>query len=238
MNRLLLSLVCIFSFVGSNAQHETDNWYFGLMAGINFSAGVATAQYGGMTTNTEGCSSISDASGNLLFYTDGVYVWNRNHQQMPNGSGLHGSTSSTQSALVVPKPGSSTEYYIFTVDETGNANGFEYSIVDMTLAGGLGDVSSLNVHVLDYVTEKLTAVQKMNSNDYWIAVHEWNSNAFYVYLLTSAGLQAPVISNTGIVHRNDSIQYTYGQMKFNTCGNMIGVAIAYMDRYCSAFLFR
>jgi hypothetical protein len=229
MNKYILSLIFILSFTASHAQHEADNWYFGLMAGINFSSGTAVAQYGGVTSNTEGCSSISDASGNLLFYTDGVYVWNKNHQQMPNGSGLHGSTSSTQSALVVPKPGSTTEYYIFTVDEIGGPNGFEYSIVDMTLDGGLGDVSTLNVHVLDYVTEKLTAVRQVNTGNYWIAVHEWGTDAFYVYLLTSAGLQSPVLSHTGIVHDDSQIQYTYGQMKFNPCGNMIGAAIGYLD---------
>ncbi len=229
MNKLILSLIFLFFFAAANAQHETDNWYFGLMAGINFSTGVATAQYGGMTSNTEGCSSISDASGNLLFYTDGVNVWNKNHQQMPNGSGLHGNTSSTQSALVVPKPGSTNLFYIFTVDEIGGPYGFEYSVVDMTLDGGLGDVDSLNVHVLNNVTEKLTAVQKESTPDFWIAVHEWGSDAFYVYMLTSAGLQAPVISHTGIVHRNDTIQNTFGQMKFNPCGNMIGAAIYASD---------
>jgi hypothetical protein len=229
MNRFLLSFACIFSFVAANAQHETDNWYFGLMAGINFSSGTAVAQYGGATSNTEGCSCISDVSGNLIFYTDGVFVWNKNHQQMPNGSGLHGSTSATQSALIVPLPGSTTLYYIFTVDEIGGPNGFEYSIVDMTLDGGLGDVSSLNVHVLDNVTEKLTGVGQDNTGNYWIAVHGWGSDAFYVYLLTSTGLQTPVISHTGIVHRNDTIQNTFGQMKFNPCGNMIGAAIYASD---------
>jgi hypothetical protein len=36
----------------------------------------------------EGCATISNSSGQLLFYTDGITVYNRNHQVMPNGTGL------------------------------------------------------------------------------------------------------------------------------------------------------
>ncbi|MFC7667853.1 hypothetical protein ACFQT0_10980 [Hymenobacter humi] len=51
----------------------------------------------------------------LLFYTNGETVWNRKHQPMPNGRKLMGSGSSTQSALIVPDPGSGNVFYIFTV---------------------------------------------------------------------------------------------------------------------------
>jgi hypothetical protein len=228
MKKLLL-IILIFASLLSYSQHQTDNWYFGWNAGIDFSSGTPVAITGGALVTTEGCSSISDNAGNLLFYTDGVSVWNRNNIVMPNGTGLFGSVSSTQSALVVPKPGSSTEYYIFTLDEIGGPNGFCYSIVDMTLDGGLGDVTIKNDSILGNVTEKLTAVQQSSTGDYWVAVHEWGTDAFYAYLLTSSGLSAPVISNTGIVHSNASIQYTYGQMKFNPCGDMIAAAMGYLD---------
>jgi hypothetical protein len=228
MKKYFLSLLLILSLTVFG-QHQTDNWYFGWNAGIDFSSGIPLAVTGGALVTTEGCSSISDNAGNLLFYTEGVSVWNRNHQVMPNGTGLLGNVSSTQSALVVPKPGSTTEYYIFTVDEIGGPNGFRYSIVDMTLDGGLGDVTVKNILILNNVTEKLTAVQQTSSGNYWIAVHEWGTDAFYVYLLTSSGLSAPVVSNTGIVHSNLNIQNTFGQMKFNPCGNMIAAAMAYLD---------
>ena len=68
----------------------------------------------------EGCSSISDPAGNLLFYSDGRDVWDANHQLMPNadyysGSGLLGDPSSTSSAVIIPKPGDTNKYFIFTV---------------------------------------------------------------------------------------------------------------------------
>jgi hypothetical protein len=228
MKKLILATFISIT-LSSFAQHQTDNWYFGWNAGIDFSSGLPVAVTGGQIVTTEGGSSMSDNTGNLLFYTEGVSVWNRNHQVMPNGTGLFGSVSSTQSALAVPKPGSTTEYYIFTVDEIGGPNGFCYSIVDMTLDSGRGDVTVKNGLILANVTEKLTAVQQSSTGNYWIAVHQWGTDAFYVYLLSSTGLSAPVISNTGIVHSNASIQYTYGQMKFNPCGDMIAAAMGYLD---------
>ena len=40
-----------------------------------------------------------------MFYTDGRYVYNKMHNVMPNGSGLMGHSSSTQSAIIVLQPG-------------------------------------------------------------------------------------------------------------------------------------
>lgn len=158
--------------VNASAQHETDHWFFGVHAGLDFSSGIVVAESGGQVYTNEGCSSMSDASGNLLFYTDGITVWNRNHEEMPSGTGLDGGSSSTQAALIVPDPAGVSKYYVFTTDETGGPNGFRFSIVDMTLQGGLGDVAIKDSLVRDTVTEKLAAVRQGHKGDYWIAVHE------------------------------------------------------------------
>src|SRR5688572_26234943 len=230
MKRFLLLLLLFYS-IHLHAQHEADKWYFGVNAGLDFFNGPPVAISGGALVTNEGCATISDNNGNLLFYTDGVTVWNRAHQIMPNGTGLFGGISSTQSSICVPLPGSTTLYYLFTVDEIGGPNGFRYSIVDMTLDGGNGDVdiNNKNVPVLAPVTEKLTAMRQ-TAQQYRIAVHEWGTDAFYVYQLTSAGLQPnPVISNVGSVHNMSVIQNTYGAMKFSPCGDKIAAAIGYQD---------
>ena len=70
-------------------------------------------------------------------------VYNKNHTVMPNGTGLLGHASSTQSAIIVKKPQSNTIYYIFTVDGfSGAGGGFHYSEVDLTLQGSLGDINA------------------------------------------------------------------------------------------------
>ena len=146
------------------AQFEAANWYFGENAGIHFnsSTGEVTALTDGKINTYEGSSSISDEDGNLLFYTDGTTVYNRNHEVMENGYFLYGNSSSTQSAIVVPFPGNDNLFYIFTVDtvisNSDTSEGFNYSIVDITENGGLGRVTLKNQNLLSYSSEKLSAV--------------------------------------------------------------------------------
>lgn len=147
------------------AQGETSNWYFGQGAGIKFeNDGSVTTLTDGQLDTFEGCSTISDSFGNLLFYTDGIRVFNRNHNIMQNGTGLLGDPSSTQSAIIIPKPGDEDKLYIFTVDTStfeGDPNlGLRYSLVDMSLDNGNGAVTDKNIKLLDYCSEKITAVVK------------------------------------------------------------------------------
>lgn len=212
------------------AQKQTDKWYFGNGVGLDFGTGTPSVIAGGMGgyAPSEGCSVMSDASGNLLFYTDGVTVVNKNHVTMANGTGLMGGISSTQAALIVPQPGSNGIYYIFTTDDYGGTNGLRYSIVDMNLASGVGSVTVKNALLLNPSTEKVTAVKDPFNNRYWIAAHEWGTNNFYAYELSSTGISAPVISAMGTAHTG-TMQNTYGQMKFNPCGNKLAVAVGYTD---------
>jgi gliding motility-associated-like protein len=208
MKRFALFLVFTLIFSGKNsfAQHlEANIWYFGKNAGLDFNSGTPVALTGSQLNTLEGCLTISDKNtGQLLFYSDGIKVWNRNHTQMPNGNGLWGHPSSTQSGVVVPKPGSTTEYYIFTVPaQAGYVNGISmgaYSIVDMTLDGGLGDVTLKNQPLLSPAVEKITAVRHCNGRDVWVIMHKWNSNQFYAFLVSPTGVAAPVISSAGVFY--------------------------------------
>lgn len=239
MVKKLLFFVFLFGiFFQASAQHEADKWYFGVLAGLDFSTGSPVAISGSLNSS-EGTAAISSAAGNLLFYTDGVSVWNSSNATMPNGTGLMGDVSTTQSAIIVPSPSSASQYYIFTLAADGGSAGFRYSIVDMSLDGGLGDVtSSKNVPLTDTVTEKLSAVKDAAGTGYWIMIHKWGNNKFYAYHLTSTGVSAPVISSVGSVHTYapTAIQNTYGQMKFNMCGDKLALCTGYLD-YAELFDF-
>ena len=89
-------------------------WYFGIDAGLDFKTEPPTILTDGKVNTWEGCASISDASGNLLFSTDGITIWAKDQSVMPNGSNLLGNPSSTQSAIIVPDPGNANLYYVFT----------------------------------------------------------------------------------------------------------------------------
>lgn len=204
------------------AQKELNNWFFGNNAGLNFNSGTPSSLPGGKVVSAAGSSSISDKQGNLLFYSDGVTVWNKNHQPMPNGTGLNGNVGSTQTVLITYHPGNKDLYYIFTVDKAGRSKGFQYSVVDMRLNGGLGDVdvTQKNIDFNLFVSEKLTAVKNKNGRDLWLIVHAYNSDAFFVYSIDCKGLLAfPSIYNIGSVISSPS--NTPGYLKASPDGKKV-----------------
>ncbi len=142
MKRLILVASVLSFAILSQAQKETDHWFFGTSAGMDFNSGTPIQEVGAVFSMNEGSAALSTSSGSLRFYTDGMQIWNANHANMPNGTGLLGNVSSTQSAIIVPNPSNLNEYYVFCVAADGDTAGFTYSIVDMTLDGGLGDVTA------------------------------------------------------------------------------------------------
>jgi gliding motility-associated-like protein len=196
------------STVNSSGQ-EGNIWYFGNNAGITFETNPPSALNNGAISTFEGCATFSDNQGNLLFYTDGMFVYNKLHQQMPNGFGLLGNPSSAQSGVIVPKPGSQTDFYVFTVAAEGGSNGFRYSELDMTLDGGLGDViiPSKNTLLFAPSAEKVAAVAHANGVNYWVISHGINNNSYYAYLLDFNGINNPVISNVGQIESNPGWGY-------------------------------
>ncbi|MBN2682945.1 MAG: hypothetical protein JXR58_10590 [Bacteroidales bacterium] len=240
MKFLLLLISIGFFLVDSSCQKQGNIWYFGNMAGVNFNDNPPTALFDGQTYLTsfsphnEGCSTISDSAGNLLFYSNGEVLFDRNHDVMPNGQ-LLGHISSTQAALIVPRPLSSRYYYVFTTDaffENELQFGFRFSIVDLCLNNGLGDVISdyKNVKLLDTVSEKIACVRHSNGVDYWVVVHKFFSNAFYSFLITDSGINEPIISNTGSQHGNildpSSIFTSIGQMKISPDGSLLALCFS------------
>lgn len=189
--------ICAFS-LNLYSQGQANNWYFGANAGLTFNTNPPSALTNGALNTSEGCATLSDANGNLLFYTDGIRVYNRNHVQMPNGNGLLGDPSSAQSGIIIPKPGSNTNYYIITVPTTG-ANGMRYSEVDMTLNGGLGDVLTTNKNTLMFQpsSEKVTAVKHANNLYYWVIGRTNGAGrSYYAFLIDCNGVNlTPIISN-------------------------------------------
>src|ERR1700722_3230078 len=129
MKRVVLILIVLCAFFAEKSYSQPQNWnrYFGDSAALNFSSGSPVLVTGSNMNVWEGCATISDASGNLLFYTDGVSVWNKNNIVMPNGTGLFGGWSSTQAALIIPKPDSANIFYIFTIEGEGYPEGMNYS---------------------------------------------------------------------------------------------------------------
>jgi len=149
----------------------------------------------------------------LLFYTEGSYVWDQNGNLMPNGSDLTGlpnlsgnespTISTAQGAIIVPMPDSVHKYYIFSLTSienriNGNAGKLYYSIVNMDLNGGLGDVVAGEKGILidSGLSERMTAIVG-NQCNIWLLVCSPDS-LFKAYEITALGIAAnPVISSVG-----------------------------------------
>ena len=192
----ILLLFCTLNILG---QGEANFWFFGQNAGINFNSGNPVSISGSLNTN-EGCSSFSDKNGNLLFYSDGTTVWDKNNTPMPNGNGsLKGHPSSTQSAIIVPNPGDNNLFYIFTVgaivDNIGEF-GFHCYTVDMTQNNGLGDIVRTPIDLSDGRnedwSEKVASVKGNSCNTFWII--SLVQNTFYSYKVDIDGLHPPIKS--------------------------------------------
>ncbi len=222
--QLLIFLTLLLFAIPVSAQKEAAIWYFGHGAGLDFNSGSPITLTNGKLFTDEGCTTISDKNGHLLFYTDGSLVYDKNHQLMPNGTGLFGHRSSTQSAIIVPKPKDPNLYYIFTVDEPNPANvddiptnnqdppnsGLNYSLVDLRLNNGSGDIvsSEKNVPLVTYdvnntedvkfkCSEKITAVQHADGFSFWVVTHF--KNTFYSFKISTNGIdQTPIKTTTSV----------------------------------------
>jgi gliding motility-associated-like protein len=214
------------------AQREDYQWRFGRKVGLDFTVDVnnPSLELSNMMQN-EGVSSIADAQGNLLFYTNGIDVWDQNGDLMPNGEDLLGNISSTQSALIVQQPGSS-RYYIFTTDACDpqtfldcDNDGLRYTVVDMSLNGGLGDVvpTEKNVQLMGNCSEKITAVAHSNGVDRWIIAAQKLTENFYAYRLTPTGIfPGVVISNLSTLPNPSLSGVSY--MKLRPDGQQLAIA--------------
>jgi gliding motility-associated-like protein len=215
------------------SQHQADNWFFGENAGLSFSSGTPTPIIGGALNTEEGCTSISDASGNLLFYTNGENVFNVNHAIMPNGTGLHGHQSSTQSAIIVPKPNTTAQFYIFTVYEhNNNVYGMQYSLVDMSLSGGLGEVvaGQKNIEVLTHCSEKVTAVKSNDCESFWVIGFanadeniDDNFTTFYAVKVDATGVSNSFVTSS-FLHPSGTLNDGRGYLKVSPNGMNVAIA--------------
>lgn len=209
------------------AQLESRYWYFGGdnesgptmdAAGLDFE-NVSSTMFAITNSNLnayEGCAVMSDKNtGDLLFYTNSLDIWDKSHNVMPNGTGLMGDISTTQSSLVLPS--TIDRFYVFTSDNTG-VDGLFYSMVNMNLPGNgtindpLGDVipGDKNIRLYNRTAEKLVAVEHKNENEFWVLSHTMLGDTFLAFHVTPSGIDPiPVKSNVGYAYPAGVSQYGY-----------------------------
>jgi gliding motility-associated-like protein len=217
------------------AQKQSNIWYFGNYAGVDFNTSPPTGLTDGQLSTWEGCATISNDNGKLLFYTDGITVFTKTHNRMVNGEGLFGDPSSTQSGVIIPHPTNKNLYYVFTIMLQGGS--LYYSVVDVSKQSGMGEVVEKNILVLEKSTEKITAVKHKNGSDIWVVTHEYLTNNFYTYLITKNGFQSiPIKSSVGTV-MGISYSSTIGYMKASPKGSKLAAALYYPEKLTEIYDF-
>lgn len=198
MKRYILILISFCAFSQLWAQKELNNWVFGYKSGLTWNTkrsmllkgldGTPDKTLDGLPSEfpisfkkdiqiqaTEGFFTMSDKRGNLLFYSDGITIWNKNNEIMLNGSNLTGSFTAAQAGIVINYPGDANKYIVFAIDQWYRG-GLAYSVVDMTLDNGLGGVELFpdgkNYRLLEgalgAMGESVTAVRHSNLVDFWL----------------------------------------------------------------------
>ena len=196
---------------------------------MDFNSGPPVALTNSPMYTDEGCSSVCDATGSLLFFTGGVpqsnisfcyiNVFDANLNLMPNGDSLYSSVSGSQNSQIVRDPGNPNMYYIFTAGAGTSSNtcpgdpctyAFSYSVVDMTLNAGMGDVVAGMKNIILPTTpigEKIAVTKHANGCDIWVLTHNSSNQStanpgttFYAYLVTAGGISAPVTTTIGMNH--------------------------------------
>ena len=224
--KVWLKIVCLFFLVGECRSQGYDNlWMMGYMCcqpnqggtDIDFMTGspVVTGPFRRMNfyiTN----ASITNSSGNLLFFTNGWYIANSANDTMVNGSGLALDSASrgyrqtglsiVQGALIVPFDETSQKYYLFHEEYTAPIlypTKLFYTVIDMSLDSGKGAVTlkrqQLLYDTLDY--GQITACRHANGRDWWVYVPKIHSDIFYTILSTPYGLSYTT-QNLGFLFRN------------------------------------
>ena len=212
LKRFIPLLILLLFWLPGNSQHD-HNWTTGTV-NINFDGGT-TPDISDVSSGLapdfwpptgfqvqEGVATVSDAAGDLLYYSNGVEVYDgTTHLPIPGGP-LLGTYYSSQSATMLPRPGGTCDdYVLITADASGLPNGQNYYFFDGTGYTGPGTVGpNFGLRLLNesgnpaHQHEGVGVVPHPNCVEYWIITHSAVGDTFRVYLLTPDGIE----SSTGV----------------------------------------
>ncbi len=217
-----------------------------------------------------GTSAVSDNAGQLRFYAQLDTIWDKNGNVMPNGGGLitglptigpSGAAYYDGASLIVPKPGSPDKYYVFSQTSIATTNAISsiastyggndpragrlyYSLVDMTLNGGLGAVvaSQKGIRIDSLLCDRLVAVTGPSCN-IWVLCMKNDGSAIHAFEVSPAGVNPnPVISPCAVtiaggVSISPLFQMPGGCMRTSSDGTKLAVSLAGVVLNLSTFSF-
>lgn len=179
---------------------------------LQFNDGVLEVESVVKNMELEGsCTVMCDSVGKLLFYSNGCYISNADHEMMVNGDSIGkakletsycntGGNPVIQSIIALPAPNSSHLYYLIyfdLVDAYPSPPYFAlvpltmyYAVIDMSLENGKGAVIEKNTVLLQdtFSRGQVQAQRHVNNKDWWIVMPQSHSNCYWTVLLTEQGI--------------------------------------------------
>lgn len=201
-------------------------------------------------SSSAGC--ISDTFGNLLTFSNGFILYDRDGFGLENGVYVNcpkgklladhygGWSPFTQTSIILPKKGNT--YYVFSTGMSdSNANDYlnhvksefdvlNYSIVDMDSNASKGKVTVKNKLLMEgqrYANCALSAVRHGNGKDWWLVKADCNNNRYQLFQVKEDTILGPFYQ-----YATDTAVscYPWGQLYFSEDGNKMASAV-YTSRY-------
>ncbi|HEY1047903.1 MAG TPA: T9SS type A sorting domain-containing protein [Bacteroidia bacterium] len=208
--RLIITLIFFFNWANSFSQYKpnkaTLKWYFPKNAGLDFSGDTVKFLNGSQIGPSESSSIICDSTGNILFYTDGIKLWNKYNAIVKNsnniGFGLSNVTNtSRQGAILLKHPENDSLVFLFCSDYQGRSGGLTYSIINTHANKDSAEVIAKKIKLTNEINEPITAVNHQNGRDIWIVCHGFKNDYLQAFLLTKYGVtKCPVSTQIGTLH--------------------------------------
>ena len=226
--------------VYGSEESVANIWYFGEQAGIDFNETPPVALTDeNLMDSPEGCAAISDRNGDLLFYTNGRTVWNKDHEVMLNGVLIGGDSTSAQSSIILPVPDNETLFYIITTDQVygDRTYNMRFSVVDMKLDLARGGVIIKDRPLFTNSSEKLAATG-VGGGTTWLFGHEYGNNNYRAYPITTTGIGNAIVTSVGRTLSFAEELNGRGTMKISPTGVQVGSVIPGAQNFLEIVNFR
>ncbi len=120
-----------------------------------------------------------------------------------------------------------------TVSGTGTflSSRLYLSVVDLNMAGGLGDLVLKNQILIEepLICGGLSSVRHANGRDWWIFTHGFMSNEFISFILTPYGFEGPFYQSIGSIRTGPAPGVTFSMDGARLCSSATGSAGVGLD---------
>ena len=229
-SQALLLLICLLTSIGTPAQ-GLRNLFFNSTQDVirlDFSTDPPTPWTTGLQGSgaAEGLAHFEDTDGNVIFWFNDQGVYDQTGTLMSGSVGILANGSSAEMCIAV-KPDDPCKFYIFYNSET--CSNLYYSIIDLSLNGGLGNVTNLNTLLMPgNFSEGFEVIRVPNTCSYWLMTYQCNMG-FRRFLVDLDGIQ-----DQGIAHPYAQPPGFDGRGELDYHNGRIGMAFAFSNRVFAA----